>query len=155
MQRLLIALAAVMCSGAWACTTPASGTLEDAMTQATWTVETGSDWNSNRNASVRIALPALDVHGRDCLTWSVTLVLPQGVSLAAEDATTVASGLAAGAVATFAVVLDGTSHSNEVRDEQGWFRVTVRNPLDDPGLVLHRSTGSPLWLYPIRFVFGD
>lgn len=157
MKRILPMLVALLCVvPSWAeCTSPATGTLEDAMTQATWTVETGSDSNNNRNASVRIALPALDVLGRDCLTWSVELVLPRGVTLAAERATTVRSNLAADAAATFAVVVEAASHSNEIRYERGWLRVKVRNPDEDTGLVLHRTTGSPLWLYPVNFQFGD
>ena len=155
MKHIILIAAALFSTACLACTSPAVGTLEDVMAQATWTAKTGSDWNSNRAASVRIALPALDVAGRDCLTWSATLVLPAGATLTTEGDTGIRAGLAAGATATFALRVAPTSHSNEVRDERGWLRVTVRNPLDSPDVVLHGASGSPLWLYPVDFVFGD
>ena len=155
MQRIIAMALALVCGATWACTSPATGTLEDMMAQATWTVESGSNWNSNRNTSVRIGLPALDVTGHRCLTWSVSLVLPEGASLASEDASAVRADLAAGAVATFAVVVGRAAHNDEVRYERGWLRVRVRNPNDAPGVVLHRSSGSPLWLFPVTFQLGD
>ena len=156
MHRIVAIAVALFCTATtWACTSPATGTLEDMMAQTTWTVESGSNWNSNRAASVRIALPALDVTGHRCLTWSVTLVLPDGVSLASEDATAVRTGLAVDAVATFAVVVGRVAHNDEVRYERGWFRVRIRNPNDDPGVVLHRGSGSPVWLFPVTFQLGD
>ena len=155
MRRLLAIAVVFFATATWACTSPASGSLEDMMAQATWTVEAGSDWNSDRRSGVRIALPALDVTGHRCLTWSVDLVLPPGVSVTGEGASTTRTGLAAGAEATFSVVVERALHNNEVRYERGWFRVKVRNPNDDPGVVLHRVSGSPRWLYPIDFQFGD
>ena len=155
MRHLLGILAACIGTAAWACTTPAGGTLEDMMAQATWTVEAGSDWNSDRRSGVRIALPALDVTGHRCLTWSVELVLPPGVSVTGEGASSSRTGLAADAEAAFSIAVETALHSNEVRYERGWFRVEVRNPNDDPGVVLHRVSGSPRWLFPIDFQFGD
>ena len=125
------------------------------MAQATWTVEAGSDSGNSRRGAARIALPALDTDAWDCLTWSVELVLPLGATLSSDDAATVRADLAASASAEFEFDLAGQIHSNEVRDERGWFVVRVRNPDADPGIVLHRDGGSPLWLYPVNFQFGD
>ena len=48
-MRIAIAtlLAALAAPAAWAtCTSPATGTLEDVMAQATWTEATGSNWHT-------------------------------------------------------------------------------------------------------------
>lgn len=154
MHRMIALLASLLSISTWACTSPAVGTLEDMLTQATWTVESGSNWSTSRTATVRVALPALNVTGHSCLTWSAVLVLPQGVTLA-DDATAVRNGLAASAAATFPVVVESAAHDDEVRYERGWLRIQVRNPHDDPGVVLHRASGSPMWLFPVNFQFGD
>lgn len=161
MRRVIATMLLALCAPVLAedaeisCTSPATGTLEDLMAQATWTVESGSNWHSNRTAAVRIALPELGRRGFGCLTWSVTVVLPQGVTLASEDAPSAVSNLAAGALATFSVVVERARHNNEVRVERGWFRVQIRNPDADPGVTLARGSGSPVWLYPIAFQLGD
>lgn len=161
MKAILLLLSAVFAHQAIAtCTTPATGTLEDMMAQATWTTETGSNWPPvDRTAQVTIALPALNVNGHDCLTWSVELVLPPGVVMAddAEGNPKPASktGLATSASATFDVVVAPRLHDHHVQYLRGWLRVKVRNPSDDPGKVLHRASGSPLWLYPVSFKQGS
>ena len=135
-----------------ACTSPAVGTLEDLMKQTTWAYEVGSDYWRDRDAKVQIALPALDAIGWRCLVWNVELVLPPSVNMAATGATaTRHTALAANATATFDVVHDSVG-LYEIRNERGWLVVQVRNPTDDPGVVLHRADGSPRWFFPVNFL---
>lgn len=158
MKAIIATLAALAASASFACTTPATGTMEDYMTLATWTERTGSDSDSSghRTAELRIALPALDVTGHDCLTWSVELVLPPaaaGVTLRGEGASAKRTGLAAGATASSPLALPTREHWGVVRDERGAFVVQVTNPND--GLLAHRASGSPRWIYPVVFQIGD
>lgn len=159
MKTIALALAALLATHAHPCTSPATGTLHDLMQQATWTRETGSSY-TRRDARVRVALPALAPAGFGCLTWNVSLVLPPGVSMATDDegAATASSrtGLAAADVATFNVRLGARAHNSEVRYEQGWLRIRVRNPLADAGVYLAQDDGSPLWILPVVFqLAGD
>lgn len=156
---IILALVALAGAPALACTSPATGTLEDMMAQATWTRETGSSY-TRRDAKVHVALPALAPRGFGCLTWNVALVLPQGVSMATDDegdaTASSRTGLAADAVATFDVRLGRRAHNSEIRYEQGWLRIRVRNPLDNADVFLNRQGGSPLWIYPVVFqLAGD
>ena len=128
-MRIAIAtlLAALAAPAAWAtCTSPATGTLEDVMAQATWTEATGSNWHT-RTAHVRIALPALAAHPWNCHTWSVELVLPAGASMKADAEGNAGAasyaGLAASATAEFAIQVAAAAHNGEIRKERGWLRV--------------------------------
>ena len=154
----VLALAALAAYPAWAtCNSPAVGTLADIMKQATWTLETGSNWRP-RTAHVRIALPALAVPAWNCHTWDVALVLPPSASMKAdaEGETGAASyaGLAAGATAEFAIQVAAAAHNGEIRDERGWLRVKVRNPDASPGVYLATPDGSPVWLFPVTVNIG-
>ena len=152
-MKLAFALAlAAFAPTALACTTPAAGTLEDMMAATVWTQETGSNYRPDRNANVRIALPALAAGGFGCLQWNVELLLGAGMAVKDGGATTY-TALAASATATFALVLDAPAH--EVRYETAVLRVKVRNPNADPGVVLHRPSGSPVWLFPVRVQFAN
>ena len=140
-MRVAIAtlLAVLAAPAAWAtCTSPAVGTLEDIMAQATWTEATGSNWHT-RTAHMRIALPA-------------------GASMKADDEGNAGAasyaGLAADATAEFAIQVASAAHNGEVRRERGWLRVQARNPDESPGVYRARASGSPVWLYPVSVTIG-
>ena len=59
-MKTLPAILALLAAPALACTSPATGTLEDMMKQAIWTDTVGTISN-NPYATVHVALPALDV----------------------------------------------------------------------------------------------
>lgn len=84
---------------------------------------------------------------RACLHYARRMAVKDG------GATTY-TALAASATATFALVLDPPAHEHEVRYETAVLRVKVRNPNADPGVVLHRPSGSPVWLFPVRVQFA-
>ena len=152
------ALAAVALAWpAFACTTPATGTLEDLMAQAAWTTQTGSDF-ADRRAQINISLPALAGAGFGCLRWSVELVAPVGVTVAQDSEGNAGalsySDLAATASVKFDIRVAHRLHNDEVRYEQAWLKVRVRNPLADAGVYLARQGGSPLWLYPVLVRFS-
>ena len=157
-MKTIALLAALLATHAHPCTSPATGTLHDLMQQATWTREAGNHF-TRRTARVRVALPALAPAGFGCLQWEVALVLPEGVSMATdgEGEATASSrtGLAATAVVAFDVRLAPRADNSEIRHEQGWLRIRVRNPLADAGVFLAQAEGSPLWIYPVVFQLGD
>ena len=154
MQRTIAALLIAASTGALACTSPATGTLEDMMMQAIWTEHVGTI-ATDRRAIIHIELPALNVTGFDCLTWNVELILPPGFQMRFGNdgarGPTSYTGLAASEHRTFSVDMPGRDHQDSVEILRGWLRVQVRNPLDSAGVYLARADGSPLWLYPIRF----
>ena len=158
MMKMIASLLALAAPVALACTSPATGTLEDMMRQATWTTETKAMHRGYgyRDANVRIALPALATPGNTCLTWSVELILPPDFGAALDDegdaGATSFTDLAATASAAFVVTVP-LRRENE-HQERAWLRVKVRNPTDDPGITLVRADGSPLWLYPVTFKVG-
>lgn len=160
MRTIAIALATLLLALAtpsWAtCTSPAVGTMDDIVKQATWTVDVLSGWR--RPAAVRIALPALAEAPWSCLTWDVAIVLPPSATIAndAEGNATPTSyaDLAAGATATFSVQMGRAAHSEGQGDERGWLRVKVRNPNDSPGVYQATPAGSPIWLLPVTFDVG-
>ena len=157
MMKMIASLLALAAPVALACTSPATGTLEDMMRQATWTTEAVVRQNYPYDtASVRIALPALATPGNTCLTWSVELILPPGFWVVVDGqrnaGATSFAGLAATASAIFVVTMP-LRRENE-HQERAWLRVKVRNPTDDPGITLARADGSPLWLYPVTLKVG-
>lgn len=128
--------------------------LDDLMRQATWTHEVGVETWGQRDGTVRIALPALDVAPWNCHTWNVALILPLGVTMATTGANTAQShtGLATGATIDFDVVFDRTDMvNNEIRRSRGWLQIQVKNPIEDAHMVRHSASGSPYFLYPITF----
>ena len=114
------------------------------MAQAAWTHSVETRHYNDRTITVEIHLPALNVAGWNCLTWSVDLILPPSASMATTGHTASSfTGLAASAVARFDVTFP-VVRNNEVRNSRAWLRVKVRNPSDSAGVVLHRQSGSPL-----------
>ena len=154
MRTTIIAALLLASTGALACTSPATGTLEDIMRQATWTDEAGTI-GTHSKATIHVALPALALHGFSCLTWNVEIVLPPVFRMDSdhngEFAPTAAVGLASDAHHVFLVDMPGRDNNTSVEVVRGWLRVKIRNPLDSPGVFLSTKDGSPLWLYPIRF----
>ena len=152
-MKIIAAILALCAAPALACNTPATGTLEDMMKQAIWTEAVGTA-NTNRQVTVHVALPALNVAGYDCLTWDVEIVLPPGFRMRRRDGDilpTAVTGLAAAAHHVFSVDMPGRDHISSRETVRGWLRVKVRNPLADAGVYLATASGSPLWLYPIQF----
>jgi len=147
-------LALLLAPASMACTSPAIGTLEDLMTQTTWTDETGS-YFTRREATVRIELPELATAGYGCLRWNVRIILPTGFALRPDSEGNAGASsfadLTPSQSATFEIALPqrhGNWHHEYAR---GWLRVQVRNPLADAGVFLARREGSPVWLFPVRF----
>lgn len=150
-MRIAIAslLAALAASPAWACSTvrsPGGATLESLMARTVWTVETSAIYCPTREdthgqpalhrqrdgcmAQVRIALPSMIRYPTcESATWDVELVLPEGVSMRADDAGNAGpssyEGLAISATALFEIVADPSPA--EIRRERAWLQVTVRN----------------------------
>lgn len=152
MKAILATLVALAATASMACTTPATGTLTDAMTQAVWSTQTGSRYLTRR-ATIRISMPALADAGFGCLRWRVELVLPPGHAMAEDDEgnpdATELVNLAPSEVATFDVALPPRLGNHHVQYDRAWLRVRVRNPMDSPGVYLAQADGSPLWLYPV------
>lgn len=123
-----------------------SSAVEHVMENAMWTVDTSANYVTSRSAGasgrpalhrgeggtaqVRIALPVALVRYRHCegATWDVELVLPEGVSIRADDAGNAGpssyEGLAISATALFEIVADPSPA--KIRRERAWLQVTVR-----------------------------
>ena len=149
-MKIIAAILALCAAPALACTSPATGTLEDMMKQAIWTDTVGTI-ATTPYATVHVALPALDVPGFDCLTWDVELLLPPDFRMRYPTEASSAANLAASANKTFRVQMARRDHQSAVEIVRTWLRVKVRNPLASPGVYLANATGSSLWLYPVKF----
>ena len=145
-----------------ACQSPDEVTLEDLLTQATWTAEVGKGAEASsarRSVNVAIALPALHTSAAGiwrCLHWNVELVLSgattgatrlPSVRLAAGE-TAIQGRLASDEAAYFRLLLEPQPAGRHFA-ERAWLRVWLRNPSAPIGEHLRRANGSPFWLFPV------